>query len=147
MLLYVCVAHVKSSGVSSLGDGGQTGLITSLTSLAHRAVAALGLGAEPQGKAHGDPDAGYRAICHVGIQLHFGHGSEATACQGPASAVTPNQDSREGAREATSAEDICGGGKGPAPPFQPLASLRQDAGSPTALVLTGQATLASASEA
>ncbi|CAE7249401.1 Rev1 [Symbiodinium sp. CCMP2592] len=78
------------------GHGGQEALLTTLTSLAHRAVAALGLSTgltaeTAHGKVHIDPDAGYRALCHVGIQLHFQHG-QASGRQEPALAKPSKPD-------------------------------------------------------
>ena len=78
------------------GHGGQEVLLTTLTSLAHRAVSALGLSTgltaeTAHGKVHIDPDAGYRALCHVGIQLHFQHG-QASGRQEPALAKPSKPD-------------------------------------------------------
>ena len=86
----ICVyARAAATGISGVSDNGQAALLAALTSLAHRAVAALGLSiglsAEaPQGRTNIDPDAAYRAVCHVGIQLHFDHGVVSIARHSPA---------------------------------------------------------------
>ena len=92
-----CLKHFLIPGMAGTeGHGGQEALLTTLTSLAHRAVAALGLSTgltaeTPHGKVHIDPDAGYRALCHVGIQLHFQHG-QGSGYQEPAPAKPSKPD-------------------------------------------------------